>query len=596
MATAKYKKSEGVDVQDISLIEKSRTYTRQKIAKLCTKIENSLTVSPMSEKLAFTDRLIALQSELISIDKNILNFKLQNDASERELDDLADGEERYEELIARTLTSLRVGSGTAALPLGQELSEQDNGKIRLPQVPFPEFSNKKGENFKKFLHSFESIIHKYNLNNFEKFIFLRKQLHGPPKVLIDSLDIEDQEYDTARNLLLKAFDSAQSSKWNVLSMISELKLSKSSDPYIFIGEVQSIQSGIKNLKINVDDFLQFFIWNALNEDFQNILIQITNKTRPILSEIMDNIFIATDRYNKNLDKNKSKPQQKINNYENETMAVNVKPDRKLFCALCSHDKKQFDHSMPNCKIYDSNKKRFDKLRMINGCTRCSFKNHKTSECKFKFKSNCRNCNGLHMSHLCMKNASNNSKPVNSQTATQNDVETADNVSSNNLSMEVLNTCSDSSIILPTFSASIVDDSGMRVPVRVFKDGGCQRSFICRSLADSLDLKTINPKLNLKINGFNSSKIIQTKTVLFKIMIGNSIHEIETICIENIRTKFNVNGINKVISTFRNKKYDIADVYLGTDDKVVLDNIDLLFGTDLDPLLPLNYIKFGKNNP
>ena len=50
------------------------------------------------------------------------------------------------------------------------------------------------------------------------------------------------------------------------------------------------------LNINSEDFLQYFIWSGLNEEFRNQLIPITTETRPSYKEIIDNFFIANERY------------------------------------------------------------------------------------------------------------------------------------------------------------------------------------------------------------------------------------------------------------------------------------------------------------
>lgn len=43
--------------------------------------------------------------------------------------------------------------------------------------------------------------------------------------------------------------------------------------------------------MNVDDFVQHFAWHDLNENFKSLLIQITNKYRPSIQEIKDNLFL-----------------------------------------------------------------------------------------------------------------------------------------------------------------------------------------------------------------------------------------------------------------------------------------------------------------
>ena len=60
--------------------------------------------------------------------------------------------------------------------------------------------------------------------------------------------------------------------------------------------MKSIINSFRNLKIDVDTVLQYFIWNGLNDRFQNHLISITNNVKPSLDEIATHIFEATERY------------------------------------------------------------------------------------------------------------------------------------------------------------------------------------------------------------------------------------------------------------------------------------------------------------
>ena len=91
-------------------------------------------------------------------------------------------------------------------------------------------------------------------------------------------------------------------------------------------------------------FASFFIWGGMNEKFQSHLIHITNKSKPGISDINDNIFEATERYLKQLDTSNAKnlkhrnagfsqPKQS-DHLDSYTAAVNIKTDTDR--ALCVH--------------------------------------------------------------------------------------------------------------------------------------------------------------------------------------------------------------------------------------------------------------------
>ena len=47
-------------------------------------------------------------------------------------------------------------------------------KLKLPELPLPSFSNNEGERLIQFFINFEAIIDKYDLSNFERYIYLEK--------------------------------------------------------------------------------------------------------------------------------------------------------------------------------------------------------------------------------------------------------------------------------------------------------------------------------------------------------------------------------------------------------------------------------------
>ena len=78
-------------------------------------------------------------------------------------------------------------------------------KLKLPELPLPSFSNNEGERLIQFFINFEAIIDKYDLSNFERYIYLEKQLSDEPLVLVKSLTGTKRCYSEAKDLLNQAF-------------------------------------------------------------------------------------------------------------------------------------------------------------------------------------------------------------------------------------------------------------------------------------------------------------------------------------------------------------------------------------------------------
>ena len=598
----------------LDTIKKTRQYHRQKVTKLCNKVDKELPNITYYERLDYLDRLQNCKLTLNDLNEQVLHKSIEEELSDKNMDVLIDDDEEYDNKISSAIVQLN------SLNLTQTNNDNSNNnnnsttgndrnKLKLPQVPLPKFANKKGESLHKFIRSFEAIVDKHSLTSYEKFIYLRNQLSDGPRILIESLDVDQQSYETAKELLNKAFDNTLTSKFEIIQKLSEMRMAKNSEPYAFIGEMRTVLAGISSMKINMDDICQYFVWNGLNDIFQTQLVNITNKSRPSLQEIQDNMFEASARYIKQLEKNNESFNQKdksktvdtrVNNntLDSNSMAVNIKRDKaKISCNLCYSDKTPCDHYMNACPVYKSPKAKFDKLRSIKACTRCSFRNHEAMNCKFQFKSNCRHCNGQHMSYLCLKTNTERQDNVSShQSVVENDPNNVSNTEEtlNSLSLvetEISQVSSTDCNMLPTFTAYVVCNN-LTQPVRVFKDGGCQRTFICSALADSLGLPVVRDRVPLTIHGFNTSKTILTKLVRLDVKIGDKCFNVDAIAVDGIRTKFNITNLNRVITEFKNKGYKIADNDFNYNITRIVDNIDLIFGTDSDHLLPMTYKTFG----
>ena len=162
-------------------------------------------------------------------------------------------------------------------------------------------------------------------------------------------------------------------------------------------------------------------------------------------------------------------------------------------------------------------------------------------------------------------------------------------------MEASLASGDDAIALPTFTAHIVTGMGKK-RVRIFKDGGCQRSFISSSLAEKLDLPVVSSDVPFKIHGFNSNRTIHTKIVQLSLMINKQIFKLDVICLDKINTQFSVNGISSVAAAFQSAGYRLADGAFVNSNSTKVTNLDLILGTDADYMLPMTYISFGHKSP
>jgi hypothetical protein len=601
-ATVSGSKEDSEHNDKFTILVKTRKYVRQRITKLCNKVGEEFHALNSEEKQAQLSRLRELHAELKVLDSSIVTSLISSEADDANIDQAIDEQEAYEDRVHATLATLQsVSTATADNSMSFNGPDVNEGsipninrgtKLRLPELPLPIYSNSKGEDLDMFLYSFESIIGKHNLGGYEKFVYLRNQLSKAPRVLIDSLDISEQSFDTAESLLVQAFASSTTQKYSAIKRLSELKLDMSGDPYNFVGEMRTILNSFKNLKIDVNTILNYFIWTGLNSNFQTHLIQIANNNKPSLEQIESNIFEATERYIRSLVlANHPKPVNcnnfkiKESEYNSTNLAVNVKTKSYNICNLCKHDKNEYDHKLFKCIIYDTAIKKVEKLKLIGSCSKCSFQSHDTKNCRFVFSSNCKTCNGKHMTFLCLKSAGNYSSNGHGGSKNGN-TEVTTNL---NWSEALATSSNDENILLPTFSCNLISRNNSTL-IRVLKDGGCQKNFIKKSLVQELKLPVVD-NITINIHGFNSSKTIKTEVVEVSLRVKDRIISVKAVVVPDIRTSIAVPNLSRLVHEFSIRGYTVADTMLDND---LIDNIGLVLGADSDHYFDMKYVKFGGN--
>ena len=580
---------------EISSLAKSQQYTRQRVTRLCNKIDAEFESFTQHDRDLHSEKLSELRKQLNRMHSKVISKMLEDDAKEHLIDEEVDiHEEQYDDRIAIHskypfihLQSIQNNSEQSFVSGGTPLpgtprtsstpvsSSLPHSKLRLPEVPFPKFSNSAGDDFDKFIFSFESIIEKHNLPSYEKFIYLRNQLSKAPRVLIDSLDVDEQSYEVAKSLLIKAFSSDIVRKFSSIKKLSEIKMSVHGDPYDFIGEMRNIINLFRKLNIDIETVLTYFIWNGMTENFQNQLIQIVNSNKPSLDQIEENVFEAAKRFIRLNKKGSYVESRKANNSEATSMAINAEKKRySKFCLLCKNDNREFEsHFLSQCEVFDSVDKKINKLKELKGCTKCALLSHVTAKCHYKFNSQCRNCNGNHMSYLCQRN----SKFSHANTT-------------NNLNFtETLSVDSRDSILLPTMTVNIEK----QLKVRALKDGGSQRNFISESVVKALKLPIVD-RVNMNIHGFNSTNSLTTDIVEISFLYGECILSIFAVVVPNINISLNITGLDKLVNSIVNKGYKLADSLLENCTTGTIGDIDLIIGAESEHLFNLDYVKFGKS--
>jgi len=243
--------------------------------------------------IQYEEKINSLSSELKSFDIEVqkLIWDETDESNESKIEEELDSCNSYEEKVLDSISKIK-----SKLRIDSYPRENQRNNLKPPDVPLPTFSGKKGESLQKYFEDFEAIIDKFNYSSYEKFVILKGQLSNRALIIILSLEKNKQSYEEAKSLLTQAFASTLQQQFDAIEELLNLNFPYTKDPYIFISEIRVIIESFKNLKIEINHVLQFFIWKAMNDVLQNQFIQITNKNKPSLSEIQENLFMAVERY------------------------------------------------------------------------------------------------------------------------------------------------------------------------------------------------------------------------------------------------------------------------------------------------------------
>lgn len=585
-------------MSDVKFKIASRGHVRARLTKLCESVAiqiDSLDETGIQSSLT---KLKKLETELSTLDAEIsvLIFTEQGDGVNFATE--INTADTYSDKLSTTqalLQSKLSGSRVEERPELPRITNIRPNKLKLPELPLPRFGNAKGESLLPFLVKFESIIDAYGLTSYAKFIFLKGQLYDDPLTVVKSLGLADQSYEAATDLLKKAFASDVTQKFDVLVRLRDLNCTNK--PYEFASEMRIVKDLLVSLEIDIDTVLQFFVWNGLTSELQTQLITITNNNKPSYEEIENNIFKAIDRAKEIKSKHGRKTSTESSSLSSMAAKVKYNPSNAAkftpFCSLCSEKGGQrvSSHNTRECQVYKSPQEKKNRLESLKSCSLCGYANHCTSDCKHKFKTNCQNCNGLHMTFLCCNQSVDSvatdspSKDVKPKDSKAKNVAAKSGVLSN----VTMQTHVGNEAIIPTFTCQIESNT-----VRVMKDSGCQTNFIEEELASKLDLPVTNESLTVTVNGFNIPQQYNTKEVLVKLKLKNSTHEVRAIVVPGINIELKIRGLSQIVQVLRTKGYILADEKLSNTES--LKGINFILGTNDSHVLTETHIKFGNPIP
>ena len=537
---------------------------------------------PQTKRCGEKAKLLEFKKELLNLDESIQDLKFTDevDFTDIDLSNEMDSCTNYQCKIQECLATL---DSFAASPVVNR-NEDARSLLKQPVAPLPKFSGEEEDDLMKFFTEFESTTASYSYPDRDLLLLLSQQVSGKAKVLLKSLEADKQSYKDAKDLLISAFASSDVRKFSSITKLTRLKLGYNDDPFEFISKVKMLQESVKNLDIKSEDFLQYFVWNGLNDNFKSHLVQISTKSKPSISEIVEHFFTANERYSQaqKIYHSKKSSVQSKKEKNSTSFAVNVKEKgngRQKTCSLClKAEEKVSDHPIHLCPKFTNPQSKIEQIIKCNGCTKCAGLNHTTANCKFRFDRKCDKCFKWHFRFLCPQWS----------TGSQ-DRKKATGTSTTEASSGVVvlkNSTSDS--VLPTFTFEVDGTT-----YRALKDGGSQSSFVSKNLAESHNLTILQRDVKILIEGFNKPQTYLTRVVQVPIKLGDRLHMVSSVVVPDIKVRLNLPRLSDVVKGFRDKGYNLADSFLDRSNDI--HQTDFLLGADAAHCLPGNDVCFGNGS-
>lgn len=520
-------------------------------------------------------------------------------------------------------------STSSSLPYGQYSNS------RLPPIPLPNFSGSY-ETWTNFKDTFITLIEKNSqINNVEKFYYLKSSLQGEAAQIISSLAATEDNYVTAWSLLQERYENKKAIIHSHIKCIFELNQVKD-DSHVSLRKLldgfQNHYKSLQNLSEPVGQWSSILIYLLTlkldynsRKEWEHFSRNIDNPSTEDFVTFLSQRCRFLESLDFKLHSKKSYVPNKSEKYESKTFLTQHK--NTISCPLCKDS-----HFIYSCKKFIdlpvSN--RLSQAKSANLCTNCLRPGHRQSNCTSMYT--CKTCQGKHHSLLHMhpnrsrpfspqnnsrSNAHSNSHSNNdhTNTHTNNTIHsrpfTSDNTTiiqphenapilpdANNAinhtpsqSLYCSNSNQNSFVLLSTAFVEVFDSNNQPILCKAVLDNGSQSNFITQNLLDKLNLPFDSIKMS--VSGISEKCTDVSKRTQVKI---KSIHDNFSI---NIPTLV----INKITEKIPPFSLNISDLNIPTYIKLADHEflkpaeIDVLLGAGVFyNLLNTGQIKLGKNNP
>ena len=469
--------------------------------------------------------------------------------------------------------------------LGSNRSGGKPAGVKLPTLTLPKFDGNPIE-WTGFWDLFHASIHiRSDLSAMQKFAYLRGQLVGEPKQLLDGFSVEAKNYDPSVKLLQDTYGRPDRVKAAHISTLLNLPAPAytANDLKQFRASFESGLRSLGTLETSIDEVYTVILIDKLPSPFKEVIKRESKDKWLDLSTFKES-YMAELR---NVEMSSESLTSQFEHGSASTAAFQVQSKQKNH----SHWEKPKANSNPKDSKYNSNQgQRYKKRVPIPVCVLCS-EGHWWDVCpKYKSvearlnraedRSLCKNCLRFGANHECSfyKFACDNTAkcgkthhvllcPHKDKKQVQSGIKT----------MTLSVPSGQDTVILPTVSLPL-NSKGRTYDCRALLDQCSQRTFVAKEVLPHIDHKYVGRE-SLKLQGFTGTQDTKTYDVVSLTYIDDAHVQcsFDAVVVDHMPDHQKLRGLDTTSIKLQNLGYKLADPNLGK--CVGVNKIQILIGAD-----------------
>ena len=393
-----------------------RSVYRDHTKSLMNELETTTDRNSASELMAIKKCIEEKMAEISQLDNEIRNQVDEENKLKEELH----GTLQFSDVVTRTLT--KIDGLVSDLNLGRGKEKMSAMKTdthaKLPKLEVPAFN---GDilSFRGFWDQFQAAIHlRTDLENIQKFGYLKSLLKGSAADLISGISLSDTNYSEAVELLLDSFGNSQSLISTHMDQLVTLPTVRDIRDVKMLRKVYDrLEINIRNLTdlaVNTESYgalLISIVFDRIPEDLQVIVSREMRGATWTLEKFMEIFKIELQARERCVSiKNSENDNDLSEPFTSQSLQISTKRKEKFGgtgnssssgnksrkCVYC----KSTQHIPSRCDVVSNPKARLRLLKNNTLCFVCLKPSHRAAQCKIDYK--CVKCGSKHHVSICEK--------------------------------------------------------------------------------------------------------------------------------------------------------------------------------------------------